>query len=51
MESLEGQLPVDNGVIVIIDEELDSFFEGNQSAEHVAEVIQSRVKLYLSERQ
>ena len=51
LESLEGQLPVDNGVIVIIDEELDSFFEGNQSAEHVAEVIQSRVKLYLSERQ
>ena len=51
MESLEGQSPVDSRIEAIIEEEIDSFFEGNQSAEHVADVIQRRVQLYLSEQQ
>ena len=51
MESLTGQPPMDSRIADIIQEEAESFFEGNQSAEHVADVIQNRVKLYLAERQ
>lgn len=51
MESLEGQSVMDNQIADIIQEESENFFEGGQSAEHVAEVIQKRVQLYLSERQ
>ncbi|MBD5529254.1 MAG: extracellular solute-binding protein [Lachnospiraceae bacterium] len=51
MESLEGQSPVDSRIEDIIEEEIASFFGGNQSAEHVADVIQRRVQLYLSEQQ
>ena len=51
MESLEGQPPVDSRIASIIEEEIDNFFEGNQSAEHVADVIQNQVQLYLSEQQ
>ena len=51
MEALEGSLPADEYIINIIWEEIDNYLEGNQSAEHVADVIQKRVQLYLSERQ
>lgn len=51
MESLEGQPPVDSRIAAIIEEEIANFLEGNQSAEHVADVIQNQVQLYLSERQ
>ncbi|MDE5746572.1 MAG: extracellular solute-binding protein, partial [Acetatifactor sp.] len=51
MESLEGQPPVDSRIASIIEEEIDNYFEGNQSAEHVADVIQNQVQLYLSEQQ
>ena len=51
MESREGSIPADDYIINIIREEIDNYFEGGQSAEHVADVIQNRVQLYLSERQ
>ncbi len=51
MESLEGSPPTDDYIWKIMDEELDNYFLSGQSAEHVAEVIQKRVQLYLNERQ
>lgn len=51
MESLESQPLMDRRIADIVEEEIKNFFEGNQSAEHVAEVIQKRVQLYLSEQQ
>lgn len=51
MESLEGEPPMDYRRITdIIGEEAESFFESGQSAENVAEIIQRRVQLYLSEQ-
>lgn len=51
MESLECATYYDYWeLIAIITEEMDSYFEGGQSAEQVASVIQSRVKIYLDER-
>lgn len=51
MESLECATYYDyQGVIDIITEEMDSYFEGGQSAESVAGVIQNRVQIYLDER-
>lgn len=37
-------------IISIIDDEIDNYFRGGQSAEHVAGVIQGRVRLYLDEQ-
>lgn len=51
MESLEGEPPSDGQIENIISEEADNYFYNGQSAEHVAQVIQSRVQMYLSERQ
>ncbi|MBD5529253.1 MAG: hypothetical protein HDR02_12750 [Lachnospiraceae bacterium] len=51
METLKGSLPADDYIVNIILEEIDNYLEGNQSAEHVADVIQQRVQIYLSERQ
>lgn len=51
MESLDSQMSTDRQIADIISEEAQSFFEGSQSAEHVAGVIQNRVQIYLSERQ
>lgn len=51
MESLECATYYDyQGIIDIITEEMDSYFEGGQSAENVAGVIQNRVQIYLDER-
>lgn len=50
MEALEGSPPMDDYIVDIILEEIDNYLRGSQSAEHVADVIQKRVKLYLSER-
>lgn len=50
MESLDGQMVADRQIRDIITEEAAGFFEGSQSAEHVADVIQRRVQLYLNER-
>ncbi len=51
LEALEGQPPADERLIAIIQEEAEYFFEDTHSAEDVANVIQKRVRLYLSERQ
>ncbi len=51
MESLEGQSPSDGQIEKIISEEVENYFQNGQSAENVAQVIQSRVQVYLSERQ
>ncbi len=45
-----GQLVADRQISDIITEEAAGFFDGDQSAEHVAGVIQRRVQLYLNER-
>ena len=34
---------------IIIEEELPAFFEGKKSAKDIAEILQSRVNLYLNE--
>lgn len=44
-----GESEVDEQVLTIITEEMEPFFAGQKSAEDVAKIIQSRVKLYLAE--
>ena len=41
--------PVDNKILDIISEEVGAFYAGQKSADEVANIIQSRVSLYLSE--
>ena len=47
--SLNRTAFIDNNVENIIAEEAAAFFEGQKSAEDVASVIQSRVKIYINE--
>lgn len=49
LESLSCVVQTDDNIINIITEEVEAFFEGGKSAEEVAEIIQSRVQLYISE--
>ena len=49
LESLSCVVQTDDNIINIITEEAEAFFEGGKSAEEVAEIIQSRVQLYISE--
>lgn len=49
LESLSCTVRTDNNIINIITEEAEAFFEGEKSAEEVAEIIQGRVQLYINE--
>ena len=40
----------DEKIMEIMSEEIEPFFKGQKSAEDVASVLQSRVKLYLQEK-
>ncbi|WP_026657119.1 ABC transporter substrate-binding protein [Butyrivibrio sp. AC2005] len=50
IESVTTTQSKDDNVINIIDEEAAAFYEGQKSAEEVADIIQSRVSIYLSEQ-
>lgn len=41
---------VDDDLYELMSEELDSYFKGGKSAKEVAEILQSRVKIFLAER-
>lgn len=45
-----GENILDEVVIQIVDEEVPMFFHGDKTAEQVAEIIQNRVSLYVSEQ-
>lgn len=50
MEALGDPVSTDQQIQAIIEEEVENYFQGSQSAEHVAEVIQNRVQIYMNER-
>ncbi|WP_044914930.1 ABC transporter substrate-binding protein [Butyrivibrio sp. WCE2006] len=50
IESVTNSDGRDENIINIIDEEAAAFYEGQKSAEEVADIIQSRVSIYLSEQ-
>lgn len=52
LEQIEQAKPqmVDVDLKTIVQEECDAFFAGDKTAEEVAELVQSRVRIYLSER-
>lgn len=49
LDSLQSKAAVDTNISKIINEEAGAFFAGQKSAETVADVIQSRVQVYISE--
>lgn len=49
LKSLSCAVQTDNNIINIITEEAEAFFEGGKSAGEVAEIIQGRAQLYISE--
>lgn len=49
LDSLKNSKQFDNNIDNILREELDAYFLGEKSAEQVAELIQNRVEIYLSE--
>ncbi|WP_408070328.1 extracellular solute-binding protein [Butyrivibrio sp. JL13D10] len=50
IESVTNSENRDENVIKIIEEEAAAYYEGQKSAEEVADIIQSRVSIYLSEQ-
>lgn len=50
LNAIDNVAIYDETVLGIIDEEASAFFAGDKTAEETAEVIQSRVKLYVSEQ-
>ena len=48
-ESATGAIFYDEKILEIIREEIEPFFEGQKTAEEVANIIQSRVGIYLAE--
>ncbi len=51
IESVDTAIFDDAYVMNIVDEEMGGYFSGQKPAEEVAKVIQSRVQLYLQEKQ
>lgn len=49
LESLENKASVDSKITEIVNEESGAYFAGQKSAEETADIIQSRVKVYISE--
>lgn len=49
INSLDMKVSVDSKITGIINEEAGAFFAGQKSAENTADIIQSRVKVYISE--
>ena len=51
IENVSGKHAYHVEIVKIIEEEAESYFQGQKTAEQVAEVIQNRVQLYLHENQ
>lgn len=51
IESARPLSAADDRIMAIIQEEAEPFFQGQKSVEEVADIIQSRVQIYLDERQ
>jgi hypothetical protein len=49
LQSLDYRYTADSTIIAIFGEELAPYFAGQKTADQVAEVIESRVNIYLSE--
>ena len=49
LRDLKTKISVDSKITGIIDEEAGAYFAGQKSAEETADIIQSRVKVYISE--
>ena len=49
LHNLKTKISVDSKISGIIDEEAGAFFAGQKNAEETADIIQSRVKVYISE--
>ena len=49
IDSLDTKVSIDSKISDIINEESGAFFAGQKSAEETADIIQSRVKVYISE--
>lgn len=49
IESIDATVTYDINILQIIEEELPAFFEGKKQAKDIAEILQSRVNLYLNE--
>ena len=52
LDLLEGAKPVSGGdtkILSIINEEAEAFFQGQKSVEDVADIIQSRINVYVNE--
>ena len=51
IDNVSGKHAYHMEIMKIIEEEAESYFQGQKTAEQVAEIIQSRVQLYLYENQ
>lgn len=51
IQSAEGVSVIDDQLLTIIQEEAEPFFQGQKSVDDVANIIQSRIQLYLNENQ
>ena len=49
LRSLKMKTSVDSKITEIINEESSAFFAGQKSAEETADIIQSRIKVYINE--
>ena len=51
IDNVSGKHAYHVEIVKIIEEEAESYFQGQKTAEQVAEIIQNRVQLYLHENQ
>ena len=48
--SIDSSVQYDNKIYEIVDEEAQSYFEGKQTAQEAADMMQNRIQIYISEQ-